>query len=1050
MVVAPSGVLGSWKKGQNPVAFDEVKFGLETVPAGMLKSFLDDGFEFKLFDMRVDLNSTAGSDYYELNFLTFNEHPLAPALLPQRSGELLGSLINDNGFIDIKQEGNLPGISVKPVIDLNLWAGVEVKAPQIGSIDAFSYYPSYQISHQDFMSSSSILNFGVSGVTTPFQLSGKGISNLEGFAGIATKVDAFGIEELRFEYDGDIASLNKDYFDDIYFDGIGVWPHFVSSPENSGYKKIGVSVGGQVAAEKDWIDKGPLSLSSEFQSGQAFFADPGEVGRISDSILSLDLSLLDLLSIKFPPLALLSNDLVFSGDAGPLGVKLEYKDTIIDYDFSLSLQLVQEFSFEPVYNFTYKFNDAYSSVTLSGGVGELVSYALSEDYKENILDVEVDVAIEGVFKNSYSLVPVLSGVPKLLDFNLDAELSLWRFSKKFSDGWSFLDDTNVGSNLKDFLSFDLQLGDGFSLGSLVSQHDLQLENAFSIGFELGESLDLHWLSGPMSFADIIDEGHVTSEDDFSTLFQSMFGLSVDNLTYTGSLDAAFLTDNFTIKGAGFPDFVHGSGLLLSSGGFPGPQNSEPFFTVNHNTPGDPDLTRTAQDAFSDAGETYDAAVIEFTINVTDPMVTGLRAELVFGSEEFPVYINSSYVDIAALYVNGVNHALFNNNPNRPLSVISQNVEGGYILNNNNGNGPLGDYNEWAGSDAPYGIEWNGFSALLSVRAPLQLGENIIKIGVADTGDSSLDSGLFISNLQLIGGGGGGTGVLSILDGTNSPSVTPTTLTEEVLIGSAPTTIFGTPQTLNNDIIVGFKSTDALVFNGYQFSLDQMKISAGSAILEIDTNGDTEFDTTITLAGVSHESDFDVSIVDGNTVITYIDPEDSVDVSGVVVGRAGEGLVGTTVIFSPAEGTAMQAGTDDDGNFSFSLSAGAFGRLDATREYNSATDGNITARDALDVLRLAVGLAPSWGPASPLDFIAADINQDGQVTAADALDVLRAAVGLQSANQPRWIFLDADADLEGINRNNTTIESGIVIDPLMAGLTEVSMTGVLLGSMQEYA
>lgn len=586
----------------------------------------------------------------------------------------------------------------------------------------------------------------------------------------------------------------------------------------------------------------------------------------------------------------------------------------------------------------------------------------------------------------------------------------------------------------------------FQFNDVVTDH-----NFMPIFPDKPAAYNLDWLTGPISFADIVEAGHANNDEDFSAIFEAMFGLSVDNLTYSGSFNAAFLTNDFTISGDGVPGFQHGSGLMLSSGGFPGSSNSQSSFTVNHNTPGDADLTATALAAFSGAGQTRDAAVIEFTINVTDPNITALRAELVFGSEEFPVYINSSYVDIAALYVNGVNHALFNNDANRPLSVIIQNVEEGYILNNNNGNGPFGDYNGWSGAAAPYGIEWNGFSAPLSVRAPLQMGENVIKIGVADTGDTAWDSGLFIANLQLIGGGGGGTGVLSILDATNSNSVTPTTLTEEVLIGSAPTTISGTPLTLNNDIIVGFKTSDLLVFNGHQFSLDQMQISAGSAILEIDTNSDGEFDTKVTLAGVSHESNFNVTLVDGNTVITYDDPDVSgLSVSGVIAGRGGEGMSGSTVTFVPDSGDGVQIGTNTAGLFSLSLPSGSSGHLHALREYDPATDGTITASDALDVLRLAVGLAPSWGNATPLDFIAADINQDGEVTAADALEVLRAAVGLQSVHQPRWVFFDTDIDLSGVNRGHTDIEMGVRIDALTAGLADVSMTGVLLGNMQEYA
>jgi hypothetical protein len=67
-----------------------------------------------------------------------------------------------------------------------------------------------------------------------------------------------------------------------------------------------------------------------------------------------------------------------------------------------------------------------------------------------------------------------------------------------------------------------------------------------------------------------------------------------------------------------------------------------------------------------------------------------------------------------------------------------------------------------------------------------------------------------------------------------------------------------------------------------------------------------------------------------------------------------------------------------------------------------------------------------------------------------LEVLRAAVGLEIANQPRWFFLDSDADLSHIDRNDTRVEDGIRFDPAVTDMSSLSMTGVLLGNMQEYA
>ncbi len=172
--------------------------------------------------------------------------------------------------------------------------------------------------------------------------------------------------------------------------------------------------------------------------------------------------------------------------------------------------------------------------------------------------------------------------------------------------------------------------------------------------------------------------------------------------------------------------------------------------------------------------------------------------------------------------------------------------------------------------------------------------------------------------------------------------------------------------------------------------------------------------------------------------------------GLVLDRAGAPLDGSTVVFSGADDPDISAPVAEDGGFRLALELGASGQLDAARPHDRSMDGAVSARDALEVLRLAVGLDPSWGPAHPLDFIAADITQSGRISAQDALEVLRAAVGLQSDHAPRWVFLDAEADLSGIDQTNTRIETGIRIDALEAGATEVSMTGLLLGNMQDFA
>ena len=173
------------------------------------------------------------------------------------------------------------------------------------------------------------------------------------------------------------------------------------------------------------------------------------------------------------------------------------------------------------------------------------------------------------------------------------------------------------------------------------------------------------------------------------------------------------------------------------------------------------------------------------------------------------------------------------------------------------------------------------------------------------------------------------------------------------------------------------------------------------------------------------------------------------VTGLVVDPAGSPVAMAGVYFTPAGHDEAVGGTLTNGGglFGFELPDGATGRFDVEAQHAPAHDPQITTSDALEVLRLAVGLEPSWGPASPQSFIAADVNRDGAVTTADALEVLRMAVGLESAHGPAWVFLDPDADLSGIGRDSVVYDTGVEIAGLSADL-DLTVVGILLGSLSD--
>jgi len=180
------------------------------------------------------------------------------------------------------------------------------------------------------------------------------------------------------------------------------------------------------------------------------------------------------------------------------------------------------------------------------------------------------------------------------------------------------------------------------------------------------------------------------------------------------------------------DVILPYGVLLTSGdGTPATSNTSSGYGLGLGEEGDPDLTTIVAAVFPEDPETFDATVLNFQLNILSSSINTILVDVIFGSDEYPEYADS-YVDIGAVIVNGTNVAYFNNDPQKPLSVLQRNVDIGVFRDNANGNIP---------------IEYDGISEKLTISAPVHFGLNTIKVAIADTGDPILDSGLFVSNLR---------------------------------------------------------------------------------------------------------------------------------------------------------------------------------------------------------------------------------------------------------------------------------------------------------------
>lgn len=109
--------------------------------------------------------------------------------------------------------------------------------------------------------------------------------------------------------------------------------------------------------------------------------------------------------------------------------------------------------------------------------------------------------------------------------------------------------------------------------------------------------------------------------------------------------------------------------------------------------------------------------------------------------------------------------------------------------------------------------------------------------------------------------------------------------------------------------------------------------------------------------------------------------------------------------------------------------------------------SITAADALDALKLSVGITASTGSGWK-ELIAGDINHDGRVTAADALEILKVSVGVNTI-QPSWVFVPNDAsinpNLGTMTKTTVTYKDDFNLSSITAP-TSATIPGILVGDV----
>lgn len=175
-----------------------------------------------------------------------------------------------------------------------------------------------------------------------------------------------------------------------------------------------------------------------------------------------------------------------------------------------------------------------------------------------------------------------------------------------------------------------------------------------------------------------------------------------------------------------------NGVLLTTGSAAaaaGPNDDNGFSTQLNSTFSDPNLLSIEPTANND--------VCSFELDVI-PQCDSLTIRFIFGSEEYPEFVNSGFNDAFGFFVSGanpnggvynaVNIARLPNNTIVTIDNVNANTNSQYFVNN-------------AGGSA---LQYNGYTVVLSPRikvVPCQTYH--FKLIIGDAGDDSFDSGVLI-------------------------------------------------------------------------------------------------------------------------------------------------------------------------------------------------------------------------------------------------------------------------------------------------------------------
>lgn len=277
------------------------------------------------------------------------------------------------------------------------------------------------------------------------------------------------------------------------------------------------------------------------------------------------------------------------------------------------------------------------------------------------------------------------------------------------------------------------------------------------------------------------------------------GVTITNAKVTGAQNAI---GSFT--GGGADGFSIDTGVILSSGDVKtaaGPNTSEGT-TGTLGTAGDAGL-----DALVAPLVTHDAVILEFdAVTVSN----SFSIRYIFASEEYKEFVGTQFNDVFAFFVDGQNIA-FVPGSSDPVAVNTIN----HIQNS-------ALYKDNPAASNFFGTSFDGFTTELIATATVEPGvSHHIRLALADTSDSALDSAVFLAQ-----GGISGVGAAAVV-----PSVTEL-VASSLDSNTIDVIVFGVPDDITPVMSASGLPSDSTVtftpngFLGANTPMFKMKIIIG--------------------------------------------------------------------------------------------------------------------------------------------------------------------------------------------------------------------------------